>query len=64
MLAASLILPRRADFAASYIYPLINPIFDFSKVSIFTYVAEFILLLFSFDLINLFFLVLTWSGTE
>ena len=54
MLAASLILPRRADFTASYKYPLINPIFDFSKVSIFTYVAEFIFLLFSFDLTNLF----------
>jgi len=54
MLAASLILPRREDFTASYKYPLINPIFDFSKVSIFTYVAEIIFLLFSFDLINLF----------
>jgi len=54
MLAASLILSRRADFTALYKYPLINPIFDFSKVSIFTYVAEFIYLLFSFDLINLF----------
>jgi len=43
-----------ADFTASYKYPLINPIFDFSKVSIFTYVAEIIFLLFSFDLINLF----------
>jgi len=54
VLAASLILPRRADFTASFKYPLINPIFDFSKVSSFTYVAEIIFLLFSFDLINLF----------